>query len=361
MDLAREGTPPGTRTSLLDLSPPRRSDRLPPVASPRARSLSPRPAEESPVATPKGKKKKKKKKRRGSKDSSHSCPPGPEEDRAAADTPSDSSSPTFRASGAMSRTPCKWGAECYRKNPEHKRQYSHPGDPDHPETEAPEPPARAVVSEPESSVAPEAVLEDGGPWSTDHLDRHDSVASVPRSSASAPLKSGSDLDLPGDDGGEPARHHEVLNNDLESVHEGDEKRSGGSGSSGGVAVEAKLDVVEAVSVGRVGRTATRPVCRYGASCYRHGVEHRAEYAHPGDPDHPETTTPIGAVGREVPASNAEEEFEELEDVEEGRRQGLRKQTVSSRRMTNLCRSAATLGSTSPALPRIGSNANFICA
>ena len=40
---------------------------------------------------------------------------------------------------------------------------------------------------------------------TDHLDRHDSVASVPRSSASAPLKSGSDLDLPGDDGGEPAR------------------------------------------------------------------------------------------------------------------------------------------------------------
>ncbi|CAK8995270.1 Hypothetical protein SCF082_LOCUS4279 [Durusdinium trenchii] len=336
MDLAREGTPPGTRTSLLDLSPPRRSDRLPPVASPRARSLSPRPAEESPVATPKGKKKKKKKKRRGSKDSSHSCPPGPEED-----TPSDSSSPTFRASGAMSRTPCKWGAECYRKNPEHKRQYSHPGDPDHPETEAPEPPARAVVSEPESSVAPEAVLEDGGPWSTDHLDRHDSVASVPRSSASAPLKSGSDLDLPGDDGGASSSnaagvarssswhgwvassfpsssHHEVLNNDLESVHEGDEKRSGGSGgsgSSGGVAVEAKLDVVEAVSVGRVGRTATRPVCRYGASCYRHGVEHRAEYAHPGDPDHPETTTPIGAVGREVPASNAEEEFEELEDVE----------------------------------------------
>jgi len=28
----------------------------------------------------------------------------------------------------------------------------------------------------------------------------------------------------------------------------------------------------------------RPCCRYGASCYRKGEEHRSSFAHPGDPD-----------------------------------------------------------------------------
>lgn len=40
---------------------------------------------------------------------------------------------------------------------------------------------------------------------------------------------------------------------------------------------------------RVGRTATRPRCPVGAGCGA-GPEHRAEFAHPGDPDHPETAT-----------------------------------------------------------------------
>lgn len=30
------------------------------------------------------------------------------------------------------RPACKYGANCYRKNPQHKKEYSHPGDSDYP-------------------------------------------------------------------------------------------------------------------------------------------------------------------------------------------------------------------------------------
>eukprot|EP00438_Fugacium_kawagutii_P011146 Skav200227 [mRNA] locus=scaffold2352:115543:120910:+ [translate_table: standard] len=48
------------------------------------------------------------------------------------------------------RPPCKFGAECYRKNPDHKRQFSHPGDPDHPDT-----PAEEQLAEAEAEAFPE--------------------------------------------------------------------------------------------------------------------------------------------------------------------------------------------------------------
>jgi len=34
----------------------------------------------------------------------------------------------------MARTPCQYGEKCYQKNPEHKEQFSHPGDADYEET-----------------------------------------------------------------------------------------------------------------------------------------------------------------------------------------------------------------------------------
>ena len=43
------------------------------------------------------------------------------------------------------RQPCKFGAQCYRKNPDHRKQFSHVGDADYPSSHAPTAQARAAM------------------------------------------------------------------------------------------------------------------------------------------------------------------------------------------------------------------------
>ncbi|CAE6934497.1 unnamed protein product [Symbiodinium sp. CCMP2592] len=196
MDGARVATPPSERVQyrLTALEPPTSvsgdlsgpssrhlpppiaaPDQLAPVQRPRARSASPAPGgaigeeerarSRSPVPPPgvvdspstesrsSGKeKKKKKKKRRQSSDAAAS--------EVAA---GESSRPMPRVElgvftseemdEASPRPPCRYGEECYRKNPMHRKQFCHPGDWDHPDTQK---------SGAASSSTPAPVLRDEG-------------------------------------------------------------------------------------------------------------------------------------------------------------------------------------------------------
>jgi len=201
MDGARVATPPSERFEyrLTALEPPTSvsgdlsgpsschlpppiaaPDQLAPVQRPRARSASPAPGgaigedylhleeerarSRSPVPPPgvvdspstesrssgKEKKKKKKKRRQSS-------------DAAASEVAGESSRPMPRVElgvftseemdGASPRPPCRYGEECYRKNPMHRKQFCHPGDWDHPDTQK---------SGAASSSTPAPVLRDEG-------------------------------------------------------------------------------------------------------------------------------------------------------------------------------------------------------
>lgn len=216
-----------------------------------------------PPEVPRAKKKKKKKKARGSEASSSG---GFAEESADSSPSSPAIIPSM--SGPSERRPlCKFGAGCYRKNPDHKRQFSHPGDPDHPDTPAEE---------------REAVPEEEGIAGT---------PATPARSASGIVAHESFADP---DPGETTEDAGIKAVKWSSKFEGFGPSSG-SGSK--IKSFADLDegvddaeVVEALAVTPVARSATRTACRYGEACWDTRPDHRARFAHPGDPDHPSTVS-----------------------------------------------------------------------
>lgn len=306
MDIAREGTPPGLRSEdFANLPPPERrhSERLLPeqAGSPhrslppvRSRSPSPQPfksglvpgaLEDSGSASPKDKKKKKKKdKKKRSRGSSTLSDPGdfPEgENPESPESPGTlASSPIGLASMSSARTPCKFGASCYRKNPDHRRQYSHPGDADHPDTPAPA--AEEAEPTPDDEAISRAIAEEEG------------IAETP----STPLRSASGIVASDAVGLGGVTFPESPRGDSKfSVARSESSlkpRSAAEYESGGV-IESNVDLpdrhVEAVAVTPVsGSFATRTTCKFGEECWNTRPEHRARFAHPGDPDHPATAS-----------------------------------------------------------------------
>lgn len=177
-----------------------------------------------------------------------------------------SSPASIPSMSAPSRRPlCKFGADCYRKNPDHKRQFCHPGDPDHPDTPA---------------EAREAVPEEEG------------IAETPVT----PLRSASDIGAHKSfaDPGETTEDAEVKTVKWSSKFE-EFGPSTGSGRRPKSAVDfdegvEDAEVLEALAVTPVARSATRTACRYGEACWDTRPDHRARFAHPGDPDHPSTVS-----------------------------------------------------------------------
>merc|ERR1712129_515514 len=185
----------------------------------------------------------------------------------------------------LRRNRCKYGGECRRTAPEHRRAFSHPGDPDW-ERDGEKLPevcetARQLDQEETSqqdskvgkgsNVSKESEGSKEGNRSKDSKENKESRESNALFPQRGRCKYGADC------------RRQTPEHYRDFIHSGDP------------------ECTETLPVPR------RPCCRYGAGCYRKGSDHRSMFAHPDDADWdepPEVCKSSGANRRVVDEKNA---------------------------------------------------------
>eukprot|EP00727_Mastigamoeba_balamuthi_P000718 m51a1_g10643 putative dna ligase (566) ;mRNA; f:21976-24048 len=155
--------------------------------------------------------------------------------------------PAAAATPAGQKTPCKYGKNCYRQNPEHLAQYSHgPVDPVPYVTldldQSAPPPLPDDVPKSPLALLEDSIDENGRVWSSDDEAKPSEEKKRPLSEPPVPEPKRAKVDEPAATGGEQAD--------------------------------------------------TRPMCRYASACYQKNPEHHRRFRHPPDV---ETTQDIAAL------------------------------------------------------------------
>ena len=155
--------------------------------------------------------------------------------------------PPAAAKPETTKPPCKYGAQCYRTNPEHLAKYFHP--------------AAAAATKVDLAKLPKGSFIAGN--GTVYIPTDDKVAPPSAPENTEVPRTASDLQL------SPLA---VYEDEDESILVDVPPLSEAEESAGEPAAKRSRKESE--------ETDTRPPCKYGAKCFRKNAEHLAKYSHP---------------------------------------------------------------------------------